>query len=80
MDEDLLRGEFIGLYVKLKGKDIQGKILDETKNMFLIETKEGRKKVTKKNSSFEVFIDNKSFCVDGKRLVFRPEERIKVKW
>lgn len=79
-DKDLLRGEFIGLYARLKGKKIDGKIIDETKNMFLIETKEGRKKVIKKNNSFELFINKKPISVDGEMLVLRPEDRIKAKW
>lgn len=80
IDKDSLRGEFIGLYARLKGKKIEGKIIDETKNMFLIETKEGRKKVIKKNNSFELFINNRPVSVDGEMLVLRPEDRIKAKW
>ena len=45
---DLLRGEFIGKEVKVHNKKIEGRIIDETKNSFLINTKnDGRKRLLK---------------------------------
>ena len=45
---ELLKGELIGRNAKVIGKNIQGKIIDETKNMLVIKTKEGIKKIIKK--------------------------------
>jgi len=79
-DNELLRGELIGGYATVKGKNIYGRIIDETKNIFLIETKKDRRKVSKKNNMFEFLVKNKKISVDGKMLVLRPEDRIKTKW
>ncbi len=76
---ELLKGELIGMNVKVIGKNIQGKIIDETKNMLVIKTKEGIKKIIKKNSKMEFAIDNEKIAVEGNKLVARPEERIKLK-
>jgi len=78
MTENFLRGEFIGLKAKvLDSKDsslkgIEGIIIDETKNMMVIETPKGIKKVAKNIAIFE--IDGHS--IDGKKIRYRPEERI----
>ena len=76
----LVRSEFIGLNVKVVGKNVYGKIRDETKNSILIETKEGNKKMFLKNGNeFEFVFSDKKIVVSGKELAFRPEERIKKK-
>ena len=71
--------ELIGMNVKVIGKNIEGKIIDETKNMFAIKTKKGIKKIVKKNSKMEFIIDNEKIAIDCYKLVARPEERIKLK-
>lgn len=74
----LVRSEFIGLNIKVVGKNIQGRIIDETKNSILIETQKGnRKMILKNNNEFEFVFSDKKIVVDGKKLAFRPEERIK---
>lgn len=75
--EKLIKGELIGLNVKIIGKNIQGKITDETKNMLTIHTKKGYKKIIKKNSTIE--FENEKITIEGNMLVARPEERIKLK-
>ena len=76
---ELLKGELIGMNAKVIGKNIQGKIIDETKNMLVVKTEEGIKKVIKKNSKMEFTIKNEKIVVEGNKLVARPEERIKLK-
>ncbi len=86
--EDLLRGELIGMQVSVadsknsSNKKIKGKIIDETKNIFTIKTKDGRKKIIKNQNKIEFDLKNKKMTVDGKLLVGRPEDRIKtaIKW
>ncbi len=54
--EKLARSELIGLNVKVVGKKINGRIIDETKNSILIETQKGnRKMILKNNNKFEFF-------------------------
>lgn len=77
--KELLRKELIGMNVKVIGKSIQGKIIDETKNMIIIKTKEGVKKIIKKNNKMEFTINKENVVVKGDKLIARPEERIKLK-
>jgi len=81
---DFLRGEFIGKEVRVvesSNKDlvgIEGKIVDETRNMFAIETKEGVKKVQKKIAKF-LFL-KEGIIVDGSIINYRPEDRLSCKF
>ncbi|MBL7054842.1 ribonuclease P protein subunit [Candidatus Woesearchaeota archaeon] len=77
--EGLLKKELIGMHVEVVGKNVQGKIIDETKNMLTIKTKKGIKKIIKKNNKMEFTIENERIAVEGDRLVARPEDRIKLK-
>jgi len=76
---ELLKGELIGRNAKVIGKNIQGKIIDETKNMLVIKTKESIKKIIKRNNKMEFVIDDEKIVVEVHKLVARPEERIKLK-
>lgn len=84
--KNLVCHEFIGLEAGVfDGSDksrekISGKIVDETKNLFLIRTNSGVKKVPKKESVFEVFVGKERVLVEGKKIVVRPAERIKQFW
>ena len=84
MDERTLsRDELIGLVVKIKtcsdsrwiGKS--GKILDETKNTFLIEICNQQKNIAKNIASFEFNINGKKTIIHGSKIMYRPEDRIK---
>jgi RNase P/RNase MRP subunit p29 len=77
--EELLKKELIGMNVKIIGTKIQGKIIDETKNMLTIKTKEGKKKVIKKNNKMGFTIGDEMIMIEGDKLVGRPEERVKLK-
>lgn len=79
----LARAEFIGLHVKIKeckdpswiGKT--GLILDETKNTFLIEINDQQKKIAKNIATFEFDVEGNKIAIDGSKIAFRPEDRIK---
>ena len=77
----LAKSELIGLDVKVIesenhfNKGIKGKIIDETKNMFIIKTKETTKKIIKNQCVFE--FKEQNMQINGKSLSTRPEERIK---
>lgn len=70
--------ELIGKHVEAEG--IRGKIIDETKNMIVI--KDGKsnktKKITKKNHTFIIKIENKELMINGDDIAIRPEERAKL--
>lgn len=79
--ENILSHEWIGLDVKaiVGKKSMQGKIVDETKQTFTLEEKNGNeKKLVKKETVFEIQLEKKRVQVLGSALVFRSEDRIKM--
>ena len=54
---------------------LEGKIMDETKNTFVLETVKGRKTVPKKECVF--FFPARGVRAEGELLVSRPEDRTK---
>jgi len=84
--KNLVRHELIGLKVKvIKSTNpsqigLKGKVVDETRQMLIIETNKGEKKIEKKSAVFVFELPTgKKVEVDGKILVARPEDRIKKK-
>lgn len=78
--KSLLRGELIGLDVKIPKSKLKGRVIDETKNTFTIETEDKkRRKIIKNSNEFEFIFKNKKIMVDGKKMSLRPEDRIKMK-
>ena len=77
--ENILFHEMIGLNVKViestdpKRIGTKGKIIDETKNTFVLENK---KIIPKKECKFEFDLGEK-IVVEVKKILKRPEERIK---
>jgi len=84
--KDIVKHELIGLntnVVESKNKaniGISGKIIDETKNTIVIESKGRKKSLFKSNIIIDVHLDNKIVRIDGKLLLGRPKERVKIKW
>ncbi|HDR53512.1 MAG TPA: ribonuclease P protein component 1 [archaeon] len=80
---DILADELIGLRASVAtctdpGKaGLRGKIVDETKNLLILETEKGEKRVPKAESVFVFDYKGKKVKVDGRLLVSRPEDRIK---
>lgn len=76
---DLVKGELIGCFVRVPEKRIEGRIINETKNLLVVETADKkRKKLIKGNNVFEIMLNNEFIKVDGKILAVRPEDRIKI--
>ncbi len=79
----LARSELIGLDTEVIesenrfNRGLKGKIIDETKNMFIVKTEEGRKSIIKDQCVFEFKLKEKNIQINGKSLTTRPEERIK---
>jgi len=82
-EKKLAREELIGLKVKIKecndtswiGKS--GLILDETKNTFLIKIDDKQKKIAKNIATFEFDYEGKKLLLNGSKIAYRPEDRIK---
>ncbi|HEC94600.1 MAG TPA: ribonuclease P protein subunit [Thermoplasmatales archaeon] len=85
MDEEklLMKGELIGQRVTITsstdpswvGKT--GVIVDETKNTFKLEINGEEKVIAKEIATFVFTKNNRNYEIEGKRLQFRPEDRIK---
>jgi len=82
--ENIGAHELIGLNAKVcesadcnKGR-AEGRIVDETKNLLIFETKNGKKKIPKKECAFEFELGNEKAVVKGEAIIEKPENRIKV--
>jgi ribonuclease P protein subunit POP4 len=84
--KDIPRLEFIGLNIEIIDsknptlKGLKGKIVDETKNIFIIENEDGeQKKIIKNQVEFRTIYKEKAYIIKGEILKGRPEERLKKK-
>ncbi|MGQ9788318.1 MAG: ribonuclease P protein component 1 [Candidatus Hadarchaeaceae archaeon] len=84
--KNILRHELIGLEAQVVSSSdpallgTYGKILDETKDMLVIEHMTAAKIVPKSGSTFEIKLpDGQTVVVEGNKLVGRPEERVRRK-
>ncbi len=82
---DIPRLELIGKELEIIDADnptligIKGKVIDETKNMLIIETNNETKKLVKKQVTIKTKIEGKTVTIKGEVLQGRPEERLKKK-
>lgn len=82
-NEEFKREELIGLHVKIKeckdpswiGKS--GLIIDETKNAFYLEIGDQKKMIAKNIAIFEFNDGGKKITLDGSKIAYRPEDRLK---
>ncbi len=56
---------------------IEGIVVDETKNMLVIETPNGRKMIQKRGAKFMFKEGEKSRIIIGDKINYRPHERTK---
>ncbi len=74
------KDEFIGEKIEIikstdiNKKGIKGLIVDETKNLFILITEDGEKRIPKKEITFKI----KGQIFEGRELLKRPWERIKI--
>ena len=79
---NLIRHELIGLDVVVSESlnplsiGIQGKVIDETQQTLILQTKKGNKKILKRLSTFVFNVKNKKVEVKGSVIAKRPWERI----
>ncbi|KUG20390.1 ribonuclease p protein component 1 [hydrocarbon metagenome] len=84
--QNVLRHELIGLDVLVAQASnpshvgVRGEIIDETRNMLVIRTARGVRRIPKKYSIFHLRLpDGSTVEVDGSLLVARPERRITMR-
>jgi ribonuclease P protein subunit POP4 len=83
--QNVLRHELIGLDVLVSGatnplhRGISGHIIDETKNLLVIETSLGIKRIPKMHSRFQLLLSGSKLVeIDGSVMVLTPEKRINL--
>lgn len=64
----------IGFRVNVKGSNLSGTVIDETKNTLLLETGSSQKRVIKDNNRFILDMDGKKIKIKGEEINLRPWE------
>lgn len=85
-ERNMLRHELIGLEARIVNSSdptllgTHGKIVDETHDMLVIEQTSKTKIISKSSSTFLITLPGgEEVTVEGKKLVGRPEERVRRK-
>lgn len=85
--QNVFRHELIGLTIEVIDSNhvgnvgIKGKIIDETRDTFVVECGDHEKRLIKDQIKFYVYLpDDRIVLIDGKYIVARPEDRIKKKF
>jgi len=80
---NLPRHELIGLRAEVvKSTDpgklgFRGRVVDETRNTIVLETARGEKRVPKSEVDLRFELEDDEIMINGSRLLFRPEDRLK---
>ena len=83
--KELIKHELIGRIIKIiestnkANIGLNGKVLDETKHLLIIDTSKGIKKVSKKGNIFQIQYLGEKVNIKGELLFGAPAERIKTK-
>ena len=83
--QNVIRHEMIGLDVLVSGaanplhQGLTGRIIDETKNLLIIETSKGIKSIPKMHSRFQLHLPCGELVeIDGSVMALAPEKRINL--
>ncbi|MFQ5476211.1 MAG: ribonuclease P protein component 1 [Nitrosopumilus sp.] len=74
--------ELIGLHTEITQSSnpqiigLNGRIVDETKSMFKINTENGTKSIAKSENSWKFSIEDNDIVIDGSKITKRPFDRI----
>ncbi len=80
--DNITSHEFIGLHTEITQSTnpqiigLNGRIVDEIKSMFKINTKNGTKSIAKSENSWKFSIENNEIVIDGSKIAKRPFDRI----
>ena len=79
-DNIFARSELIGLDVEVLSapfSGMSGRVVDETKRTFTIETSGAERTVPKQGNVFRFAYEGRTVDIDGSVIMHRPEDRIK---
>jgi len=80
--DNITSHEFIGLYTEITKSTnsqivgLNGRIVNETKSMFTINTEKGVKSIAKSQNSWKFSIEDKDIVIEGTKIAKRPFDRI----
>ena len=80
--DNIVSHEFIGLDIEITKSTnpqvvgLNGRIINETKSMFAINTEKGVKSIAKSANSWKFTIGGKGIVVEGLKIAKRPFDRI----
>ena len=80
--DNITSHEFIGLYTEITKSTnsqivgLNGRIINETKSMFTINTEKGVKSIAKSQNSWKFSIEDKDIIIEGTKIAKRPYDRI----
>lgn len=80
--QNITSHEFIGLNTEIikstnpQVVGLNGRIINETKSMFTINTEKGSKSIAKSNNNWKFSIEGKDVIVNGSKITKRPFDRI----
>ena len=83
--DNITSHEFIGLHTEIVNSfnpqiiGLNGRIMDETKSMFTINTQKGTKSIPKNTNSWKFSIDGNDVVIDGSKIEKRSFDRIGAK-
>ena len=83
--ENIIAHEMVGLRAKISNssnKQIVGHdgiIVDETKSMFLLDTRNGFKLLSKKESTWKLYVNGNKTTLHGSILQRRSYDRLEIK-
>ena len=83
--DNITSHEFIGLNTEIVKSTnpqvigLNGRIINETKSMFTINTEEGVKSIAKSTNSWKFSIGNKNVVVEGTKITKRSFDRLGAK-
>ena len=80
--DNIVSHEFIGLHTEITKSTnpeiigLNGRIINETKSMFTVNTENGTKSFAKSENSWKFSLGEKEVILDGSKIVKRPFDRI----
>lgn len=83
--ENLVKHELIGLETQIMESlnpqviGLNGVVINETKSMIQLNTKNGIKKIPKNINKWSFSVNGQSVILDGNLISKRPQERLKIK-
>ena len=83
--DNIVSHELIGLNTEITQSTnpqvvgLNGRIINETKSMFTINTENGTKSMAKSTNSWKFSIDKNEIVIDGSKITKRPFDRLGAK-